>query len=95
MSFIIYSYLSFFLSSSSFRQDVIRFWLKRGIDGFRVDAVPFLFEDESLRDEARSYTTNDPLDFNYLIHNHTQNLDKTYDMVTQWRKVMEEFGPDK
>ncbi|TBR18345.1 maltose alpha-D-glucosyltransferase [bacterium] len=26
--------------------DVVRFWLRRGLDGFRVDAVPYLFERE-------------------------------------------------
>ena len=26
--------------------DVARFWAKRGIDGFRLDAVPYLFEEE-------------------------------------------------
>merc|ERR1712070_1328585 len=29
-------------------QDVLRFWLERGVDGFRVDAVPFLFESTDL-----------------------------------------------
>ncbi|MFP7696916.1 maltose alpha-D-glucosyltransferase [Trueperella sp. LYQ143] len=27
-------------------KDVIRFWARRGIDGFRLDAIPYLFEDE-------------------------------------------------
>src|SRR5262245_66206228 len=27
--------------------NVIRFWLDLGIDGFRLDAVPYLFEEES------------------------------------------------
>lgn len=31
--------------------DIARFWLKLGIDGFRADAVPYLFEREGLMDE--------------------------------------------
>ena len=30
--------------------DVVRFWLDRGVDGFRLDAVNTLFEDERLHD---------------------------------------------
>lgn len=30
--------------------DILRFWMKRGIDGFRVDAIPNLVEDAWLRD---------------------------------------------
>jgi len=26
--------------------ELVRFWLDRGIDGFRADAVPYLFERE-------------------------------------------------
>jgi len=31
--------------------DVLRFWLRRGVDGFRVDACAVLAEDELLRDD--------------------------------------------
>jgi alpha-glucosidase len=31
--------------------DVLRFWMKRGVDGFRVDASAVLAEDELLRDD--------------------------------------------
>src|SRR5207248_7800053 len=31
--------------------DVVRFWLTRGVDGFRVDASAVLIEDELLRDD--------------------------------------------
>jgi alpha-glucosidase len=31
--------------------DVMRFWLRRGIDGFRVDASAVLAEDALLRDD--------------------------------------------
>ena len=30
--------------------DVLRFWFDRGVDGFRVDAIHHLFEDEEGRD---------------------------------------------
>ncbi len=32
--------------------DVIDFWVERGVDGFRLDAVPFLFEEEGSRCEG-------------------------------------------
>ena len=32
--------------------DVVDFWLERGVDGFRLDAVPFLFEEEGTRCEG-------------------------------------------
>ena len=31
--------------------DTCRFWMKRGVYGFRLDAIPTLFEDPQLRDE--------------------------------------------
>ena len=32
-------------------QEVVRFWLRRGVDGFRVDAVNVLVKDAELRDD--------------------------------------------
>ncbi|PKQ25421.1 MAG: maltose alpha-D-glucosyltransferase [Actinobacteria bacterium HGW-Actinobacteria-4] len=40
--------------------DIARFWLEKGIDGFRLDAVPYLFEDDSNGGE------NDPRTHEYL-----------------------------
>ena len=34
--------------------DVMRFWLDRGVAGFRLDAITALFEDPQLRDGRRS-----------------------------------------
>ena len=30
--------------------DIARFWLERGVDGFRLDTVNFYFHDKHLRD---------------------------------------------
>ena len=37
-------------------QNVLRFWLDRGVDGFRLDAVPYLFEREGTSCENLSET---------------------------------------
>ncbi|XP_053690085.1 probable maltase [Sabethes cyaneus] len=76
-------------------KDVLRFWLEKGVDGFRVDALPYLFEslpvDGVYPDEEKSGITDDVDNPAYLIHNHTRDLDETFDMVYQWRAVLEEF----
>ncbi len=36
--------------------DIVRFWMKLGIDGFRLDAVPYLFEEEGHNGENHPKT---------------------------------------
>jgi alpha-glucosidase len=68
------------------------FWLDKGADGFRVDAVYHLFEDKKLRDEKRSYDPDArPGDYRSLVHNLTTNQPETYDMVMQWRELLDEY----
>uniref|UniRef100_A0A1Q3FPA3 alpha-glucosidase n=2 Tax=Culex tarsalis TaxID=7177 RepID=A0A1Q3FPA3_CULTA len=80
-------------------KDVMRFWLKRGVDGYRIDAVPTLFEIEpdasgNYLDEPLSGNTNDPDDPGYTIHIYTQDRNETLDMVYQWRAVLDDFQKD-
>jgi alpha-glucosidase len=35
-------------------KDAMRFWLEKGVDGFRVDAVPFMAKDPELRDDPKN-----------------------------------------
>jgi alpha-glucosidase len=35
-------------------KNVMRFWLDKGVDGFRVDAVPFMAKDPELRDDPKN-----------------------------------------
>jgi alpha-glucosidase len=37
-------------------QDIVRFWLERGVDGFRLDAIDRLGKDEQLRDDPPATT---------------------------------------
>lgn len=73
-------------------QNVLKFWLDRGIDGYRVDAIAHLIEDKELRDEPRSNQDVPPNDYNYLEHIYTRDLNETYDVVSSWRKFFDEYS---
>ncbi|KAB0799128.1 hypothetical protein PPYR_07008 [Photinus pyralis] len=80
-------------------KNVLKFWLDRDVDGFRMDAVPTLFEDEAFRDEPPSNATGvSSVEWASLDHIYTINMPKTYDMIYQWRDLMddyvEEYGGD-
>lgn len=72
-------------------KNVMRFWLDLGVDGFRIDAVQWLFEHTGFLDEPESGNSEDPLMPEFLDHIYTQNLPETVDMVYQWRAVMDEY----
>jgi len=67
----------------------------RGVDGFRMDAVPFLFEDLQFRDEPVSGKTDDPEDYNYLSHVFTWNFPEVKEVLKNFTLfVREETGGD-
>lgn len=77
-------------------KNVLRFWLDRGVSGFRIDAVPHLFEIQMngkgrLPDEPLSGNTKDDNDWSYLKHIFTVDQPETIDMVYQWRQVLEDY----
>ncbi|XP_046471317.1 alpha-glucosidase-like isoform X2 [Neodiprion pinetum] len=73
-------------------KDIMEFWLDRGIDGFRVDSIMTLFEDATFPDEPLSGTTDDPTDYDYLLHYYTLDQIETYEMVAQWRELLDDYA---
>lgn len=79
-------------------KSVIRFWLEKGVAGFRVDAIAHLFEvDKELYggrfpDEPHAGNLEvDSENYGYLNHIYTKDQDETYDMIYQWREVFDEY----
>ena len=68
-------------------KNILKFWTDKGVDGFRMDAVPFLFEDQDFKDEPVSGKTDDPEDYNYLSHIYTWNFPEV-------KMVLAEFTED-
>lgn len=72
------------------------FWLDRGVAGFRVDAVPYLFEHESFKDEPLSGDeTAGETDYEYLTHIYTKDQPETYDMIYQFRELVDNYTAEK
>ena len=71
--------------------DATRFWYKRGVSGFRLDAVDTLFEAEDLRDnkvlEGKNAFGDPETDEKY-----NKKLPEVHDVMRGLRKVADEYG---
>jgi alpha-glucosidase len=70
--------------------DAMRFWLDRGIAGFRLDAIPTLFEDTQLRNEPETGGLNAQGDPN-LKEMYTSNLPDVHDVIRRMRAMVEKY----
>ncbi len=72
----------------------VRFWLDRGVAGFRLDAIPTLFEDPQLRDEPATGGTNAQGDPN-LSDIYTNNLPEVHGVMRRLRAMVEKYPGDR
>lgn len=72
-------------------KDVLRFWLEKGVDGFRIDAVNHLFEDDEFKDEPASGQETDPLNYGFLDHIYTKDLVSLFSVVLLLRNWPRNF----
>jgi len=77
--------------------NMVRFWLDKGVDGFRLDIISAIYEDPMLQDNPFSYKIA-PSDnsltifFQHLKNNFLQ--EDSFGFATELRKVLEEY-PNK
>ncbi|MGB6555712.1 MAG: alpha-amylase family glycosyl hydrolase [Candidatus Binataceae bacterium] len=79
-------------------QNVMRFWLDRGADGFRVDVIHGMIKDAQFRDNpalvaAEPGTQTDVA----LKQQHLYDVDQpeVHEIVRGFRRVLEEYGGDR
>ncbi|XP_018334198.2 maltase A1-like [Agrilus planipennis] len=77
--------------------DVLTFWLDKGVDGFRIDAIPFIFEHPDFKDEplADDYQNYKPYEYKYLKHIYVRDQPESIDMIYQWREVVDNYQKQK
>jgi alpha-glucosidase len=78
--------------------DVARFWLERGVNGFRLDTINFYFADKQLRDnpalapERRNTSVAPSVNpYNHQDHIYSKNQPETLDFLRRLRAVMEPY----
>jgi alpha-glucosidase len=73
--------------------DVMRFWLRRGADGFRVDVIWHLIKDEEFRDNPSNpaFRPGDP-PHHALVPLYTTDRPEVHGVVSEMRCVIDEFA---
>jgi alpha-glucosidase len=76
----------------------MRFWLDKGVDGFRVDVIWLLIKDALLRDEPPNprWRPGEPPIYS-LDHIHTQDQPEVHAIIRAMRSLLAEYGggPDE
>jgi len=85
----------------------MRFWLDMGVDGFRIDAITAIFEEENLTNQGMTPTEFEEMSKNsdtgdFLQENaweyymrHQIKQPELHDLLRDIRKLTESYGPDR
>ncbi|MCL4560610.1 MAG: alpha-glucosidase [Chloroflexi bacterium] len=90
--------------------NAVRFWLDMGVDGFRLDAIGTIFEDEGLRNQSAPVTQTElyrlvrsaksPSERKWIdrvwreMYRHQHDLPEVHGLMQALRKVVDEY-PDR
>ena len=71
---------------------VLRFWLERGVDGFRVDVIWHLVKDEHFGDNPPNADWREGMDpYNALVPLQTTDRPEVHDIVRRMRRLLDEY----
>lgn len=86
-------------------EEVLRFWLERGVDGFRVDVAHGLFKEESLRDQvvaadevpasAAPQTSGASMVERTLRDEPMWDQPEVHDVYRRWNLVLQKYEGDR
>jgi alpha-glucosidase len=73
--------------------DVMRFWLRKGVDGFRVDVIWHLIKDAQFRDNPQNphYLEGRP-PHEKILTQYSTDQPEVHAVISEMRRVTEEFG---
>jgi alpha-glucosidase len=75
--------------------DVLRFWLDKGVDGFRVDVIWHLIKDAQFRDNPPNPAfTSDQSDIERFLQLYSADQPEVHEVIAELRAVIESY-PDR
>lgn len=73
--------------------DVLRFWLARGVDGFRIDVLYQVIKDAEFRDDPPNpHWVQSMGPHNKLLHVYSMDRPEVHGICREIRQVLEEYG---
>ncbi|HYQ33098.1 MAG TPA: glycoside hydrolase family 13 protein [Lapillicoccus sp.] len=81
-------------------EGVLRFWLDRGVDGFRVDVAHGLFKEASLRDQVVAEGGKPASGAGEMVERKVTDepmwdQPEVHDVYRSWHGILDEYGPDR
>ncbi|MGZ4454351.1 MAG: glycoside hydrolase family 13 protein [Nocardioides sp.] len=81
-------------------EDVLRFWLDRGVDGFRVDVAHGLFKVADLRDQVLTPAEDAPAAGGSMVERTLTDepmwdQPEVHDVYRRWHQVLEKYDGDR
>ena len=73
--------------------DVMRFWLRKGVDGFRVDVIWHLIKDAAFRDNPPNPNFHEGRPpHERLMTQYSTDQPEVHEVIAEMRRVIDEFG---
>ncbi len=80
--------------------DVVRFWLDKGVDGFRIDVAHYLMKDPEMRDNPWNPTPAPSIhrrlgEYDSQIHLYDKGHPDNHQIYQEFRKVLDEYNTSR
>ncbi len=78
--------------------DVVRFWLERGVDGFRLDVAHYIMKDPDMRDNPPNpnvRTDRPPADYDKQLHLYDKGHPDVHSVMRDLRRLLDSYSLDQ
>jgi glycosidase len=79
--------------------DVLRFWMERGVDGFRIDVAHRIMKDPELRDNPPAPNSGqvrhkDQAEYDSQLHIHDMGHEDVHEVYREMRSLLDEYSAE-